>query len=461
MAAQAEARATPGLAGLEPERAQIAPEVSRSPGAIARVLALQGCVGNAALCGLLGPEGDQPGRETSGALLRAVPRLPRPRRPAVIAREAAPGRCPCGGVIPPGQDECDDCRRKREGGESEVARALARAVVDRRSLQRKDVCDEQGICHSEPDEPASRQPVPSAEPNQCGPGPGQVGPGARAKARPVGSMIKPDAVYALAVTPGLVATGYQVPQGLLAAEGLQTAEGLAVARGLVAARALPVAAEAVVEGVTLAESLAAAGETLLVIEAAGGAEAEAVVGPIGWIVGAVVLVTAGGLLLTAYLLSDKPKTPTPQPQPAPGPAAGTATDPLVCGPAPNASAAPATQPEVRKYPGQLCSNARLEELHSAMKAICDSGISCSDAAEREGMGATTRKQYDKMIAAGKGWPCPEILQRLAATEACHKARQQIQSECFGNAPEPGHDRQLESARQAVETCRAKAKARGC
>ena len=59
---QAEARATPGLAGLEPETAQIAPEVSRSPAAIARVLALQGCVGNAAVCGLLGPEGDQPGR---------------------------------------------------------------------------------------------------------------------------------------------------------------------------------------------------------------------------------------------------------------------------------------------------------------------------------------------------------------------------------------------------------------
>ena len=377
----------------------------------------------------------------------------------MIAREAAPGRCPCGGVIPPGQDECDDCRRKREVGESEVARALSRAVADRRSLQRKDVCDEQGICHSEPDEPASRQPVPSAEPSQCGPGPGQVGPGARAKARPVGSMIKPDAVYALAVTPGLVATGYQVPQGLLAAEGLQPPRaspwpGGWSPRGRFRSRLRPWS-----KASRWPSRSPPRVRRCSSIEAAGGAEAEALAGPPGSIVGAVVLVTAGGLLLTAYLLSDKPKTPTPQPQPAPGPAAGTATDPLVCGPAPNASAAPATQPEVRKYPGQLCSNARLEELHSAMKAICDSGISCSDAAEREGMGATTRKQYDKMIAAGQGWPCPEILQRLAATEACHKARQQIQSECFGNAPEPGHDRQLESARQAVETCRAKAKAR--
>ena len=165
-------------------------------------------------------------------------------------------------------------------------------------------------------------------------------------------MIKPDAVYALAVTPGLVATGYQARKACWPPRDCRPPRaspwpGGWSPRGRFRSRLRPWLKA------SRWPSLAAAGETRLVIEAAGGAEAEALAGPPGWIVGAVVLVTAGGLLLTAYLLSDKPKTPTPQPQPAPGPAAGTATAPLVRGPAPNASAAPATQPEVRKYPGQL------------------------------------------------------------------------------------------------------------
>jgi hypothetical protein len=418
--------------------------------AIASVLALQRSIGNAAVSALLQPQ-------------------------SAVARAPARRRCPCGGVIEDGREECDECRRRRLANEPEVARSLARATVakriaapSRRSsgrqlLQRRDVCDDAGVCRSEPDEPlASSVPGPSSssQPNMCVAQPGQVSAGTMAKAIPASAFMRPDATYAMALTAGFTtSTGYTVPEGLLASEAL-AGQGIATAEGLVAGQALTVGGSTVAQGATLAESLAAAGEGLLVVEAGGAGEIEAASGPVGWIAGAVVLVAAGGLLLTAYLLSDKPSAAG---QPARGPAAAPGAKPedLVCAPAPSSTAVPATQSEVRKYPGQLCSNARLDELHTAMKAVCDAGISCSDTAEREALGATTRKKYDELIKQGQGWPCAEILKRLAATEACLKAREQIQRECFGNQPEPGHDRQLESARQAVETCRAKAAARGC
>src|SRR3954454_17260460 len=75
--------------------------------AIASVLMLQQSVGNAAVSTLL-------------------------RRPSAMAGAPARRRCPCGGVIEDGREECDDCRRKRVASESAVARSLARAGVAKR-----------------------------------------------------------------------------------------------------------------------------------------------------------------------------------------------------------------------------------------------------------------------------------------------------------------------------------------
>ena len=77
----------------------------------------------------------------------AAPAAPRRDRPGGGAGPLPVRRC-----HPPGQDECDDGRRKGEVGESEVARALSRAVADWRSLQAR-MFDQQGICHSEPTSP--------------------------------------------------------------------------------------------------------------------------------------------------------------------------------------------------------------------------------------------------------------------------------------------------------------------
>jgi hypothetical protein len=393
-----------------------------------------------------------------------------PIRSALMLQRTAGNRATTSLLRPPAvsaaSEELGAAVRARTGisawPEGEAGRTLARATRERRTalahatlsrpmIQRREVCDAQGVCRSEPDEPANA-------PRVCTPVPGAVSSTKLSKAVPVSSFVTPDATYALAVTTGFrTATGYSVPEGLLAEQALAT-EAVTTAESLVVTESLAVGGSTVVEGATLAESLAAAGETLLVLEAGGAAEVEAATGPPGWIVGAVVLVAAGGLLLTAYLLSDKPAKAGHKPDPGP-----KKQDPegLVCGPAPVTGTGPAPQTQAPKYPNQICTNERLTELHDAMKKLCDAGISCSDAAEREEMGETTRKGFQKRIDAGQGWPCPEILSRLRATEACLKAREQIQKECFGNVPEPGHDRQIESARQALETCRAKAKARGC
>lgn len=123
--------------------------------------------------------------------------------------------------------------------------------------------------------------------------PGQVSSGAVLRARPAASSIRADATYAFAVAPAFVSGGDTVPQDVLAGEALAAqGEGIAAAQGLLAAESVPVATTTVVEGVTLADSLAAAGEGLMVLEAGGAGGVEAATGPPGWIVGAVVLVGA-------------------------------------------------------------------------------------------------------------------------------------------------------------------------
>jgi hypothetical protein len=300
-------------------------------GAYAALLALQRGAGNAAVSSAI----DAPAAPWSPRARAGAPALLATMRadaPLGIAR-AAGGRCPCGGIVPPGESECAECRRKRLAHGAARSGAPApvgdeeRRTLSRAALQRREVCEPNGACRSEPDDPARDAP-PDQLPNMSIQEPAQGGSGALSRARPAAACIRPDAVYALALGPAFVSSGYSVPQGVLATEalagqGLATGEGLAAAEGLMAAEAVPVATTAVVEGATLGESLTAAGEALLFMEAAGGAEVEAAVPVAGWIVGAVVLVAIGGLMLTGYLLSRKPPQapagPAGQPSAKPAP----------------------------------------------------------------------------------------------------------------------------------------------
>ena len=115
-------------------------------------------------------------------------------------------------------------------------------------------------------------------------------------------------------------------------------------------------------------------------------------------------------------------------------------------------------------------DAFLDELHDEVHPRCESG-GCSPTREREELGYTTRKAYKKAIAAGLGWQCPEILERLGDANDCLDLRKAIDEECFkvpgpDSTPEyreafKGHQRQVESALYAVESCEELAEARGC
>ena len=141
-----------------------------------------------------------------------------------------------------------------------------------------------------------------------------------------------------------------VPQGLLAGEALAAqGQGIAAAEALLAAESVPVATTTSSRACGQPNSPFAAGEGLLVLEAGGAAEVEAAVGPVGWIVGAVVLVAAGGLLLTADPSSASAPQTAPQTQPPTGANAPVSPEvralldpsPLV------AAAAPMTAPRAR------------------------------------------------------------------------------------------------------------------
>ena len=134
---------------------------------------------------------------------------------------------------------------------------------------------------------------------------------------------------------------------------------------------------------------------------------------------------------------------------------------------------PGTEAQPRRWgEDQLCTDEVLDELHDEVHPRCESG-GCSPTREREELGYTTRKAYAKAIAAGLGWQCPEILERLGDAEDCLALRKAIDEECFRvpvrgghSTPEyieafKGHQRQIESALYAVMSCEDLAEARGC
>jgi len=176
----------------------------------------------------------------------------------------------------------------------------------------------------------------------CAAPPGAVSATTVARGVPVSSFVEPEATYAFAFVRG---ASYGAPQAKAILDQALVARGVATASGLVAAETLAVGGTGAAEGATLAEVLAGGGEALLAIEAGGGAEAEASIGPVGWIVGAIVLVAAGGLLVTAYLLSDsQPAALAPGTQPDP---AASQSQPQVCQP-PETVAEPATTTETQQ-----------------------------------------------------------------------------------------------------------------
>ena len=92
-----------------------------------------------------------------------------------------------------------------------------------------------------------------------------------------------------------------------------------------------------------------------------------------------------------------------------------------------------------RYPGQTCEDDRLDELHGAMKAICDSGFSC----------------------AKGGLSCDDLKARKATADACLTARKGIENECFGGNSDAGHKAQIQTVSNAVSTCASKIASKGC
>jgi Novel toxin 16 len=241
---------------------------------------------------------------------------------------------------------------------------------------------------------------------------GDVGTVDSLSTQPLQSYLQPDAMYAVALTPGLVSSGgYSVPQGLLASNALAAegaaAEGLATAESLVAAQGLTATTTAVAEGTTVAEALTAAGEGLLVMEAAGGAEVEAATGPPGWIVGAIVLVAAGGLLAAGYLLS-RPRaqaTTTPQATPRATPRATS-----------------------NERTGD-CTEERHDGLQDEVTRQC--------------------KRLPRGCTPGMGKA--ELKRNAMRNERCARARDRMNNECFGGG-DAGHQQAARLAWEAAQRC---------
>jgi hypothetical protein len=94
------------------------------------------------------------------------------------------------------------------------------------------------------------------------------------------------------------------------AEGAATEGGEVALEGGEVAETAAVATETAETGLGLAEGLTAFGESILAVEAAGGAEVEAVTGPPGWLVGGAALAVAGAAIGAGYLLSDDESEPS-------------------------------------------------------------------------------------------------------------------------------------------------------
>jgi hypothetical protein len=124
---------------------------------------------------------------------------------------------------------------------------------------------------------------------------------------------------------------------------------------------------------------------------------------------------------------------------------------------------PGPQTQIKKrHPDQLdeCSNELYDTLRQAVVDCKAMSFSCSDAAERETLGITTRKKFDKLPPSAK-WQCLEILRRMGDAKKCDEARETFQKKCFGDKTDSGHDEAMESFAKAFESCRRKAIDRNC
>ncbi len=230
-------------------------------------------------------------------------------------------------------------------------------------------------------------------------------------AAPLDSFVTPEARYAVALTSAFVSGGgYAPPAGLLATEALASdaaaAQAVSAAETLLTAQGLTASATVVARGASLAESLTAAGEGILVFEAAGGAEAEAAIPVGGWIAGAIVLVAAGGLLLAGYLLRQRRHQPSqaqPVPQAEPRAAADAKTGDCT------------------------------EERHEALQAEVERDCKNLPRSCRPGMGKAQLKRQ-----AFRNWRCA-------------RARDQVNQECFGGG-DAGHQRAAQLAWEAYWRC---------
>jgi hypothetical protein len=110
------------------------------------------------------------------------------------------------------------------------------------------------------------------------------------------------------------------------------------------------------------------------------------------------------------------KRPAPVPQPAPQPA-----------PHPTTAPTPANPPKSTK-----CTNQELDQLHGAMKKLCDHPRSCSM----------------------QGDTCASATAKVAAGNACIAARENIQKKCFspGDPGYEGHMKQIAQAYAALREC---------
>jgi hypothetical protein len=95
-----------------------------------------------------------------------------------------------------------------------------------------------------------------------------------------------------------------------------------------------------------------------------------------------------------------------------------------------AARAPAGLLQRLKYPGQTCPDETLDNLHTAMKAVCNKPYSCT-----------------------KGrLSCDDLKERHATARSCHTARKAIETDCFGGNSDSGHKSMIQAVESSEKTC---------
>jgi len=94
---------------------------------------------------------------------------------------------------------------------------------------------------------------------------------------------------------------------------------------------------------------------------------------------------------------------------------------------------------VPRYPGQTCTNSKLDELQSEKDALAQSVPPLDPSSP----GSSNPKRLARV-------PCSRIRARLSALQALLAKRRQIQTECFGGKADPSHAQALEELARAVE-----------